>query len=295
MEIAAPPLRHVFSRDHPRYPQRLHHLANPPRKLHVQGRLDLLGAPCLAIVGSRNCTAHGAHDARQFARALSQAGLCIVSGLAHGVDAAAHRGALEGGGGSIAVLGTGIDIDYPDSNADLAERLRSEGCVVTEFEPGTPPRPWHFPQRNRLIGALSLGVLVVEATVDSGTMSTVREALELGRDVFAIPGSIHSTLSKGCNKLIREGAKLVETAADVLEELALPPGVRLAPPPAEPALASPFDPSAVLNALGGSPMSMDQVAHATGWPVSRVAAELSRLQVSRPVVALPGGWYQRAL
>ena len=291
----ATPVRHVFTPQDPQYPERLHHLKAPPRKLFAQGRLELLHAPAIAIVGSRNCTAHGAHDARQFARALSQAGLCIVSGLAHGVDAAAHRGGLEGGGGSIAVLGTGIDIDYPDSNADLAERLRSEGCVVTEFDPGTPPRPWHFPQRNRLIGALALGVLVVEATEQSGTMSTVREALEIGRDVFAIPGSIHSTLSKGCNKLIRDGAKLVETAAHVIEELRLPPGVALMPPPAEPALASPPDASAVLKALGESPMSMDQVVFATGWPVSRVAAELSRLQVARHVVALPGGWYQRTL
>ena len=286
---------HVLAREDPRYPPRLRHLKFPPRALHVQGRLELLEAPCIAIVGSRNCTAHGAHDARQFARALSQAGLCVVSGLAHGVDAAAHRGALEGPGSSIAVLGTGIDLDYPDSNAELAQRLRAEGCVISEFEPGTPPRPWHFPQRNRLIGALALGVLVVEATEQSGSMSTVKEALEIGRDVFAIPGSIHSTLSKGCNKLIREGAKLVETVAHVLEELHVPEGVSLRAPPPEPALASPAEPSTVLNALGESPMSMDQVVVATGWPVSRVAAELSRLQVARHVVALPGGWYQRAL
>jgi DNA processing protein len=295
MDLAAIPERHVFTPEHPLYPERLRELHVPPPKLYAQGRLELLRAPCLAIVGSRNCTAHGAHDARQFARALSQAGLCIVSGLAHGVDAAAHRGALEGGGGSIAVLGTGIDIDYPDSNAELAQRLRTEGCVVTEFEPGTPPRPWHFPRRNRLIGALSLGVLVVEATLKSGTMSTVHAALDMGVDVFALPGSIHSTLSKGCNKLIREGAKLVETAAHVIEDLRLPPGVELAALPPEPALASRPDPSAVLQALGESPMSMDQVVFATGWPVSRVAAELSRLQVSHHVVALPGGWYQRTL
>ena len=294
MQIALP-VRHALAPEHPAYPQRIKELHDPPRTLHVEGRLELLRSPCIAIVGSRNCTAHGAHDARQFARAFSQAGLCVVSGLAHGIDAAAHRGALEGPGGSIAVLGTGIDIDYPDSNADLAQRLRSEGCVITEFAPGTQPRPWHFPQRNRLIAALALGVLVVEATEKSGSMSTVREALDIGRDVFAIPGSIHSTLSKGCNKLIRDGAKLVETAHDVLQELPLPPEVRLVPLPAEPALASPVEPSIVLNALGASPMSIDQVVATTGWPVSRVAAELSRLQVARHVVALPGGWYQRAL
>lgn len=286
--------RHVLTPGHPSYPERFAHLARKPEAVYAAGRLELLQAPCIAIVGSRNCSAHGAHNARQFARALSQAGLCVVSGLAHGVDAAAHRGALEGRGGSIAVLGTGIDIDYPDSNADLALRLRQEGCVVSEFAPGTPPLPWNFPQRNRLIGALALGVLVVEAAEKSGSMSTVREALQIGREVFAIPGSIHSTLSKGCNRLIREGAKLVETAEHVIEELNLP-GIALAAgtAPAETALA-PVD-SDVLNALDTGPMSVDQVVLATGWHVGRVAAELSRLEVSHHVVALPGGWYQRAL
>jgi DNA processing protein len=276
-----------------RFPQRLLELDRGPRELHVEGRLELLQARAIAIVGSRNCTPHGEHDAHAFARTLSRAGYCIVSGLALGVDAAAHRGALEGGGSSIAVLGTGIDVHYPRRNEALGRQLRREGCVISEFPPATPPLRENFPQRNRLISGLALGVLVVEATEGSGSLITAEHAAEQGREVFAIPGSIHSTLSKGCHKLIREGAKLVETAEDVLEELGWGHHAQ-APARTSQVLSSLPDESDVLKALGHAPMSMDQVAVATGWPVGRVAAELSRLEVARHVLALPGGWYQRS-
>ena len=278
-----------------RFPQRLREIDRPPRELYVEGRVELLHAPAVAIVGSRNCTHHGEHDAHEFALMLSSLGLCIVSGLALGVDAAAHRGALKGAGGSIAVLGTGIDRHYPRRNLELGRQLRREGCVISEFPPGTPPLPENFPQRNRLISGLALGVLVVEATEGSGSLITADHALKQGRDVFAIPGSIHSTLSQGCNKLIRDGATLVSTAAHVLEVLgwqgpAHAPALAAASRPLSPEA----DESDVLKALGQAPMSMDQVAVATGWPVGRVAAELSRLEVTRHVLSLPGGWYQRS-
>jgi DNA processing protein len=274
-----------------RYPRRLLELGHAPRELHVEGRLELLQARAIAIVGSRNCTPHGAHDAQAFARTLSEAGYCIVSGLALGVDAAAHRGALEGAGSSIAVLGTGIDIHYPRRNEALGRQLRREGCVVSEFPQGTPPLRGNFPQRNRLISGLALGVLVVEATENSGSLITAGHAANQGCEVFAIPGSIHSPLSKGCHQLIRDGAKLVQTAEDVLEELG---GPRMPIAPSAATMSPGPDESDVLKALGHAPMSMDQVAVATGWPVFRVAAELSRLEVARHVLALPGGWFQRS-
>lgn len=276
-----------------RFPQSLREVDPPPRELFVDGRVELLQAPAIAIVGSRNCTPHGAQDAYAFARALSRAGYCIVSGLALGVDAAAHRGALEGEGGSIAVLGTGIDLHYPRSNKPLSLELRRQGCVISEFPLGTAPLPFNFPQRNRLISGLALGVLVIEATEGSGSLITAEHAGKQGRDVFAIPGSIHSTLSKGCHKLIRDGATLVETADHILDELGWL-GRAHAPVHAALPLSPTPDESDVLKALGHAPMSMDQVAVATGWPVGRVAAELSRLEVARHVLALPGGWYQRS-
>jgi DNA processing protein len=275
------------------FPERLREIPRPPRELHVEGRAELLGAPSIAIVGSRNCTYHGAQDAHDFALELSKIGYCIVSGLARGVDEAAHRGALKGVGSSIAVLGTGIDRHYPVSNRALSERLRKEGCVISEFPRGTPPLPENFPQRNRLISGLVLGVLVVEATEGSGSLITAEHAANQGRDVFAIPGSIHSTLSKGCHKLIRDGAVLVENTGHLLDVLGWR-GHAHAPAQAALPLSPAPDESDVLKALGHAPMSMDQVAVATGWPVGRVAAELSRLEVARYVLALPGGWYQRS-
>jgi DNA processing protein len=284
-------------RDDPRYPARLREIDSSPRGLWAAGRVELLQSPAVAIVGSRNCSFHGRDDAELFARCFARAGFCVVSGLALGVDAAAHQGALAENASSIAVLGTGIDIDYPSGNKALAQALRTRGCVITEFEPGMPPLPANFPQRNRIISGLSLGVLVVEAADKSGSLITARQAANQGRDVFAIPGSIHSPLAKGCHKLIREGAKLVDTPAHVLESLGWQGAAhgQVALFDELPADDDSGEVGAILKALGNAPMSMDQVALATGLSAGRIAAELSRLEVSQRVCSLPGGWFQRAL
>lgn len=203
------------------YPQALLATVDPPPVLYATGRIELLNRPAIAVVGSRNATAGGSENAEAFGRALADGGLTIVSGLALGIDAAAHRGGLEGTGGSVAVIGTGIDRVYPAKNRSLAHRLAVEGAIVSEYPLGTPALAGNFPRRNRLIAGLALGVLVVEAALGSGSLVTARLALEAGRDVFAIPGSIHSPLAKGCHRLIKDGAKLVESADDVLSELGM--------------------------------------------------------------------------
>jgi DNA processing protein len=230
--------------------------------------------------------APGRADAEAFAHALSDAGLTIVSGLALGIDTAAHRGGLAGAGSSIAVVGTGLDRIYPAKNKALAHQLAETGLIVSEFPLGTPPLANHFPRRNRLISGLSRGVLVVEAAPGSGSLITARVATEQGREVFAIPGSIHSPLSRGCHALIKQGAKLVESAADVLDELAWQQ--RLAPPqPAEPAA----DP--VLEAFDGAPTTLDTLAQRTGLTLDALSAKLLTLELEGFVVSLPGGRYQR--
>ncbi len=201
------------------YPRQLLTIGEPPPVLFLKGQRELLAANCVAVVGSRNATEQGVRDAQGFARALSQAGLCIVSGLALGIDAAAHKGGLEGLGSSMAVVGTGLDRIYPARNESLARQLAQAGLIITEFPLGTPPLRENFPKRNRIISGLSRGVLVVEAALQSGSLITARLAAEQGRDVFAIPGSIHSPFSKGCHSLIKSGAKLVDEASDILDEL----------------------------------------------------------------------------
>jgi len=230
-------------------------------------------------------------DAEAFAAALSAAGLTIVSGLALGIDAAAHRGALTERGSSIAVVGTGLDRVYPARNRDLAHDLAVRGLLLSEFAPGTPPLPANFPRRNRLISGLARGLLVVEATLASGSLITARLAADQGREVFALPGSIHSPFSKGCHRLIRDGAKLVETAQDILEELALP----AAAVPADPEPASAIDPDAqaILAALGYDPADVDGLAARTGRPAAAVLAALTALELDGRVAALPGGRWQR--
>ncbi|MCI0655067.1 MAG: DNA-processing protein DprA, partial [Methylococcaceae bacterium] len=202
-----------------RYPARLKEIAVPPPLLFVSGDPALLSTPQLSIVGSRNPSPSGVGTARNFAAALSGAGLCITSGLALGIDASAHEGSLNAGGKTVAVLGTGPDRVYPARHKQLAWKIAEKGCLVSEFPPGTRPKACNFPRRNRIISGLSLGVLVVEAAIQSGSLITARLALEQGREVFAIPGSIHNPLARGCNALIKSGAKLVETAQDILEEL----------------------------------------------------------------------------
>lgn len=286
IEWSLHPGNHLVTIDDDRYSPSLREVADAPLVLYAQGRVDLLVNPCFAIVGSRNATAQGVVDARAFARTLSDAGLCIVSGLAHGVDAAAHGGGLEGSSSSIAVTGTGIDIVYPEANRSLAARLAQSGCVVTEFFLGTSPVGRNFPRRNRLISGLARGVLVVEANDRSGSLTTARLANEQGRDVFALPGSIHSALSKGCHKLIKDGAKLVEDASDILVDLGLQPA-------AQPARARSATDHGLLTAMGFDPVSLDLLALRTGTAARALAAELSLLEIEGTVCALPGGRFMR--
>jgi DNA processing protein len=250
--------------------------------------MELLNHQEFAIVGSRSATAQGMDNARAFARALSDAGLTIVSGLALGIDGAAHEGGLAGASSTLAVVGTGLDRVYPARHRELAHAIAERGGLLSEFAPGTPPRESNFPRRNRLLSGLCRGVLVVEAALRSGSLITARLAGEQGREVFAIPGSIHSPVSKGCHKLIREGAKLVETAQDVLEELGLVPG-----PALQSATAAPMSDSAVLEALGNDPADVDTLIARSGLAPDAVVAELVELELADRVTPLPGGRWQR--
>ena len=275
------------------YPQLLLEIADPPALLYASGRLESLRRPALAVVGSRNATAQGERNAENFSRAFSAAGLCIVSGLALGIDAAAHRGGLEGAGSTIAVLGTGIDVVYPARNASLAEEISRAGLLLSEFPLGSMPAAHNFPRRNRLISGLAQGCLVVEAALASGSLITARAALDQGRDVFAVPGSIHSPLSKGCHALIKSGAKLVESADDVLAELggfrrsgfASTTGGRR---PAEAAESEPL-----LVHMGFDPVDVDSLCSRARLSAEQVSSELLRLELAGRVAALPGGLYQR--
>lgn len=269
------------------YPAALRDLAAPPAWLYVKGDPAWLARPMLAIVGSRHATPQGQRDARAFAQALSEAGLTIVSGLAQGVDTAAHEGGLAGLASSVAVVGTGLDRVYPARNRALAHRLVAQGAIVSEFPIGTPPRSGHFPRRNRIIGRLGLGVLVIEAALRSGSLITARLASEQGREVFALPGSIHSALSKGCHQLIKQGAKLVESASDVLEELGrVLPATATAPCPESPD-------EALLVALSGGPLAADQLAERLGLTVAEVSVKLLAAELEGTVARLPGGLFQR--
>ena len=287
----ADPSHEIIAWDDPDYPRALLDLGYAPPALFYVGRRELLNRPALAIVGSRNATAQGADNARAFAQALSQAGLTIVSGLAVGVDAAAHIGALDGAGSTLAVVGTGLDRVYPASNRELAHRIAERGGLISEFPPGTPPREKNFPRRNRLISGLSRGVVVVEAALSSGSLITARYAGEQGREVFAIPGSIHSPLSKGCHKLIREGAKLVETAQDILEEL----GMAAAGPAKTMRAAYPANANeaALLAALGGDSADVDTLVARTQLAPDAIVATLTGLELAGQVAAIPGGRWQR--
>ena len=279
------PDAHLLTCFDPGYPAQLRALPGAPPWLYVKGDPTALGRPMLAIVGSRNATPQGRRDAQAFARTLGEAGLTIVSGLAEGIDTAAHEGGLEGNGSGVAVVGTGLDRVYPAKNRALAHRLAAGGALISEFALGTPPRPGHFPRRNRLISGLALGVLVVEAAPQSGSLITARLAAEQGREVFAIPGSIHSPLAKGCHQLIREGAKLVESAEDILEELRWQwsPPTPQADPPAEGLIAQ----------LGTEPVGLDTLLTRSGLTVDRLSAMLLTLELEGRVAQLPGGLYQR--
>ncbi len=284
------PGRHLLALGDDDYPRSLLEIPDPPTILHALGDPALLGRPAIAIVGSRNATRQGAIDAHEFALALSRLGYAIASGLAVGIDAAAHRGGLAGPSSTVAVVGTGLDRVYPAAHRELAREIASRGVLVSEFALGTPPLAANFPRRNRIISGLTRGVLVVEAAVASGSLTTARLALEQGRDVFAVPGSIHSPLSKGCHWLIKQGAKLVESAEDLLAELQ----GTAAPLPAEPSPAE-SRPGAepLLETLGHSPASLDALALRTGGSASTLAAELTRLELAGRVERLPGGLYRQ--
>ncbi len=279
---------HVVTLADSEYPQALLQTADPPPLIYAKGRLELLNVPALAVVGSRNATAQGKLTAESFSTALSNAGLTIVSGMALGIDAAAHQGGLAGLSSTVAIVGTGLDKVYPARNRDLAHAIAAKGVIVSEFALGTPPVAANFPRRNRLISGMTRGCLVVEAALSSGSLITARLSNELGKDVFAIPGSIHSTLSKGCHVLIKQGAKLVDDAADILTELRLPqaPGTSKTA-----ALASSNHP--LLAHMAFDPCGIDTLAGRAGLPVHEVSAALIQLELEGVVASLPGGLWQR--
>lgn len=299
---AADPARHLIPLDDARYPAVLAGIGDPPPILYVQGDPEVLTLPGLAVVGTRNPTPSGRETAHGFARHLGGAGLIIASGLALGVDGAAHEGALAGGGVTFAVAGTGLDRVYPARHADLARRIAEEGALVSELPIGTRPSREAFPRRNRILAGLTIGTLVIEAAVRSGSLITARLALEQGREVFAIPGSIHNPVARGCHRLIRQGAKLVETGDDVLEELAALLGSRFpgeTPPEAvtadpAPGLADEPEYGRLLACVDWEPRGVDELAAASGLDAAAVASMLLRLELEGSVRVAPGGLYQRA-
>jgi DNA processing protein len=298
------PSNRLLTIDQPAYPPRLRELADPPSGLFLHGDPELLELPQLAIVGSRHPSRSGEQTALAFAEALAAAGLVISSGLAAGIDAAAHHGALKAGGLTIAVAGTGLDRVYPASNRALAHEIAAQGLLVSEFPLGTPPKAGNFPRRNRILAGLALGTLVIEAALKSGSLITARLAAESGREVFAIPGSIHNPLARGCHRLIRDGAKLVEVADDILEELAplltgLIPAKTTAALTDRPPVAGDdgehLDPQhqAVLEALGYDPATTDQVVERTGFPANEVSSILLLLELRGHVSSSAGGQFTR--
>ena len=288
--------RHVVTLADARYPPALLQLADPPLVLYVTGQLRTPWPDALAIVGSRNPTAQGLSNAREFAATFAGAGLTVVSGLALGVDGAAHEGALQGAAAgsvaTVAVVGTGLDRVYPKQHHDLAHRIAARGLMVSEYPIGTPPLAQNFPKRNRVIAALAHGTVVIEAAMQSGSLITAREAAEQGKEVFAIPGSIHSPQSRGCHSLIKQGAKLVETAQDVLEEL---PQLASRTPARNPQreAAPQAREDDVLAALGFEPASLDALVARTGIAASTLQARLLELELEGHVARLAGGLFQR--
>ena len=277
------------------YPKLLLEIPHPPLLLYCRGQLQFLNRPALAVVGSRNATAQGVRNAEQFARALSEAGLTIVSGLAQGIDAAAHRGGLAAAGSTIGVLGTGADVVYPPANAALTAEIAERGLLLSEFPLGSKPLAQNFPRRNRLISGLAQGCVVVEAALASGSLITARAAAEQGREVFALPGSIHSPLAKGCHALIKSGAKLAESAEDVLSELSAfqRSGFASTRTAAKVPASAAGGEEPLLAHMGDEPVDVDSLCARAGLPAAHVSAELLRLELAGRVAALPGGLFQR--
>lgn len=279
---------HIVTLGDTSFPQSLLNIADPPILLYVKGRLDLLNKPAIAVIGSRHATPQGVKNAESFASALGSAGLCVVSGMAHGIDAAAHRGGLAFEASTIAVIGTGLDKVYPAANRELAHQIAEKGTIISEFPLGTPPLAGNFPRRNRLISGLSLGCLVVEASIQSGSLITARLAIEQGREVFAIPGSIHSPQSKGCHTLIKQGAKLVESSQDILDELSWALNYSNSR-----ASIADNEPHPILAMLGDEPTDIETLCICSGLTVGELSAMLLTLELSGQIGCLPGGLYQR--
>jgi DNA processing protein len=287
--------RHLVTWNDPRYPAALREITPAPVALFCQGDPELLARPQLSIVGARSATPQGLETAAGFAAELTRRGLLITSGLAQGIDGAAHRGALGTGGATVAVCATGLDRVYPARHRELAHEITARGVLVSEFPTGTPPLADHFPRRNRLLSGLALGVLVVEAAPQSGSLITARFALEHGREVFAIPGSIHSPMSRGPHRLIRQGAKLTEHVDDILEELAPLAGSAIRYERPAPAPAPELDPTQqrVLEALGYDATPFDRLVERLALPVDSLSAALLALELQGCIAAAPGGAYQR--
>jgi DNA processing protein len=299
------PTHHLLTWSHEHYPKALLESGDAPIALYANGRLDALSKPALAIVGSRNCSQGGGDTAEAFAEALAKSGVAIVSGLALGIDAAAHTGALRAGtlhaggastiaanyGSTIAVVGTGIDRVYPARNKTLAHSIAENGLILSEYPIGTPPLAENFPRRNRIISGLAQGVLVVEASMQSGSLITARLAGEQGREVFAIPGSIHSTFHKGCHHLIKQGAKLVESAQDILEELRIETSIATSVNTVDSTTKQ--APSELLAYIEHTPIDVDTLVERSKMSIDQVVTELTLLELSGRVESLSGGLWQR--
>ncbi|MDA0992246.1 MAG: DNA-processing protein DprA [Proteobacteria bacterium] len=298
LDWARHPNHHIIDSASDDMPELLLRIPNPPERLFVVGNIDALHMPALAIVGSRNPTRGGRQNAYEFAKHLGRSGFCIVSGLADGIDTAAHEGALDAGAMTVAYLGHGIDQVYPASNVELARRIALQGALCSEFPLGSNPRREHFPQRNRLISGTCLGTLVVEAAKRSGSLISARLASEQGREVFAIPGSIHNPMSRGCHQLIRQGAKLVESAADIIDELG-PLAAHLLQATDESStpgtIATNVDTEyeKLYAALSFDPATTDELARASGLTIEQVSSMLLILELEEKIEAIAGGRYSR--
>lgn len=290
------PNNHLITLADEAYPKSLLEIADPPPYLYAKGDITLLNQAAIAIVGSRNATVQGEKNAEAFAAELCAYNLCIVSGLALGIDGAAHRGALKAKGKTIAVVGTGLDIVYPAKHRELAHAIAENGLIISEFDLGVPSTPQNFPRRNRIISGLSLGCLVVEANLQSGSQITARLATEQGREVFAIPGSIHSPMSKGCHQLIKQGAKLVDSVQDIVEELHLDT-ITMANhrQDSTPATSKNTNAELILSTLGFDPMRLEHLVASTGLTVSEVSSMLMVLELEGKVASLTGGHFQKIM
>lgn len=295
---------HIISLDHPLYPKKLLETADPPLMLYAIGHLKLLKYPALAIVGSRRPTPQGHETAADFAKTLSQQNICIISGLATGIDGSAQEAAVDEVGSTIAVLGTGIDRVYPANHHKLAHKIAQHGLLLSEYPLGTAPAAQNFPKRNRIIAGLSLGTLVVEATLQSGSLITAKVSAEIGREVFAIPGSIHSPQSKGCHWLIQQGAKLVQSAQDIMTELHLPEYISTIINNTEKQVEKNLTTTSqskqnrtvidcILEAIGQGPTSFDAIRARTGLEAATIQAELLMLELNQQIARLPGSLFQR--